>query len=201
MAGEKEELIGPNEDRELDVLFRRSSSINRYLLRIEAAHREIEMRSFNMSVEDLRRKVIEAEKNLESLRHQLQRAEDSIGKASLNRRAISSSAPTQCLHYHTDSFASFSLDSQHRALERIKRYGCQIGDSSEGSHGASPHPESPSSASTPRSSYTSHSQDGRPLDLEEYKRYGRQMIVPSVGFEGQAVDIPWGRAHAHVSCG
>lgn len=27
----------------------------------------------------------------------------------------------------------------------------------------------------------------RPLDLEEYKRYGRQMIVPCFGLEGQAV--------------
>lgn len=27
----------------------------------------------------------------------------------------------------------------------------------------------------------------RPLELEEYKRYGRQMIVPSIGIEGQTI--------------
>ena len=149
-----------------------------------------------MGVEDLRRKVIEAEKNLDSLRHQLQKAEEPSGKAPINHRAISSSAPHQSLHYHTDSFAPFSLDSGPRALEKTKRYGWPIDDPSVGSEGVSPPPES---ASTPRSSYTSHSQEGRPLDLEEYKRYGRQMIVPSVGFEGQALDMPWGGAHAHVS--
>jgi adenylyltransferase/sulfurtransferase len=30
-----------------------------------------------------------------------------------------------------------------------------------------------------------------PLSLEEYKRYGRQMIVPEIGLKGKGVTTPW----------
>lgn len=42
-----------------------------------------------------------------------------------------------------------------------------------------------SSLPSPPGPRTSSTEDDRPLDLEEYKRYGRQMIVSSIGLEGQ----------------
>ena len=50
-----------------------------------------------------------------------------------------------------------------------------------------PTPERSFFPASPSSPPISHPNHGRPLDLEEYKRYGRQMIVPSLGLEGQTL--------------
>jgi adenylyltransferase/sulfurtransferase len=87
-----------------------------------------------MSVEALRKQIVEAEKHLDDLRSQLHQAEQ----------------PTNPNH---DTFPP-QLNSAVPAV-------------SDTSISLPPNPD-------------------RPLELEEYKRYGRQMIVPCIGLEGQA---------------
>lgn len=53
----------------------------------------------------------------------------------------------------------------------------------------------------PSDTSTSHvSNHELPLDLDEYKRYGRQMIVPCIGLEGLATRWLRTRANAHIEC-
>lgn len=87
-----------------------------------------------MSVEALRKQIVEAEKHLDDLRSQLQEAE-------------------QLTNVTHDTIPPQSNPAVPAA--------------SDTSTSLLPNPD-------------------RPLDLDEYKRYGRQMIVPSIGLEGQA---------------
>jgi hypothetical protein len=92
------------------------------------------LHQLDMSVEALRKQIVEAEKHLDDLRSQLHQAEQ----------------PTNPNH---DTFPP-QLNSAVPAV-------------SDTSISLPPNPD-------------------RPLELEEYKRYGRQMIVPCIGLEGQA---------------
>ncbi len=117
-------LLNPREARPQ----RRSSWVNIPSTSSSTLHR------LDMSVEALRKQIVEAEKHLDDLRSQLQEAE-------------------QLTNVTHDTIPPQSNPAVPAA--------------SDTSTSLLPNPD-------------------RPLDLDEYKRYGRQMIVPSIGLEGQA---------------
>lgn len=95
------------------------------------------------------------------------------------------------------SEAEERLDDLHSQLHQAERFA----GSSNADHDTLP-PKSNPAVPTASDTSTSHRPNSnRPLDLDEYKRYGRQMIVPCIGLEGQATRWLRTRASAHIECG